>query len=114
MTLDQIIDSIETLLGYRVNRAWMIQVINETIISLAMTMRLTRTDTAYNGYLARQPIQIIDVRYASGGDVVTYTFIPKELRHSDDVPELPIWCHRAITTYAAQNIRATCEWRYAA
>jgi len=114
MTLDQIIRNVEGLLGYRIDRSLLIQIINETMINLALSMRLTRTDTAYNGYLTRQPVQSIDVRYSPGGDIVTYTYVPRELRHSDDVPELPIWCHSAIVSYAAQHIRDAYDWRVAA
>lgn len=114
MKLDQIIKSIEGLLGFRLDRTWMIQHINETMMSLASSMHVTRTDIAYNGYLPRQPVEIIDVRYTSGGDLVTYTYVPRELRHSDDVPELPIWCHSAIVSYATQSIRGMFDWRAAA
>jgi len=106
MTLEQLIRGAEKALGYRVDRSWMIYTINSIVLDLALSMRVTRTDTAYNNYLPRQPAQILDVRRSPAGDVVTYTYVPRPLRYADDIPELPVWCHSAIVTYIVQRCRA--------
>lgn len=106
MTLKQLIRSAENALGYRVDLGWMVYAINMIVQDLALSMRVTRTGTAYNNYLPRQPVQILDVRRSPVGDVVTYTYVPRPMRYADDMPELPIWCHSAIVTYIVQRCRA--------
>jgi hypothetical protein len=106
MTLEQIIKGAQNALGYRLDRGWLIYTINQIVLDLALSMRVTRTDVAYNNYLPRQPVQILDVRRGLTGDVVTYTYVPRPMRYADDTPELPAWCHSAIITYVVQRCRA--------
>jgi len=114
MTLEQIIANVEDALGCRINRSRIIYSINEVVLDLALSMRVTRTDIAYNNRLPRQPVEIIDVQHAINGDRVTYTFVPRTLRYSDDVPELPVWCHNAIVTFVMQLYRDQYHWQVAA
>ncbi len=76
-------------------------------LSVVKVVALTREDTRLPFYYGVST-ELLRVPAVSDGDVlVTYRYMPEQLKVDTDVPDLPEWCHGAMISYAVGRERAS-------